>query len=148
MPSLVSIRARRHQRSVAWDRQTTLAKLRCSWIVRVPPPSSHALHSNVSNWIASDSSECSASAPTFSNATSLNITASCHYLFKTRRTKYQINNGEIYRESSIFITFFMFLCHLIYFLLMGRVVDVSPAPLPSPERLIITKSPSFVFVFD
>lgn len=147
MLSLISPRARRHQKSVAWDHQTTLEKSRCSWIVRVPPPSSRALHSNVSNWIASDSSECSASAPTFSNATSLNITASCHYLFKTRRTKYQIN-GELYRESSVFITFFMFLCRLIYFPFMGGVVDVSPRRFLPRNGVIITKSPSFVFVFD
>lgn len=109
----------------------------------MPPPSSHALHSNVSNWIASDSSGCSAYAPTFSNATSLNITASCHYLFKTRRTKYQIN-GELYRESSIFITFFYDSLSFNLFPCNGASRRCLPRAASYPgTRLIITKSPSF-----
>jgi hypothetical protein len=75
-------RMRNHQKSADSVHPTTSVRLLSSWIDHVLLPSSRVRLSNVSNWIGQDSSAFSASAPTFSNATSLNTTASCHYRFK------------------------------------------------------------------
>lgn len=75
-------RTKMHQKLAVSVHPTISGRSHSSWTVHVPQPSSHARHSNVSNWIGLDSSAFSASALTSLNATSLNTTASCHYRFK------------------------------------------------------------------